>query len=385
MATLSSIDLITRLVGFDTTSRDSNLALIDFARDYLDGFGVTSELVFDDSGRKANLFATIGPEDGAGIILSGHTDVVPVDGQIWTNDPFVVQQRDGKLIGRGVADMKGFIAIALAKVPDAISRIRRTPLHLALTFDEEVGCLGAQKLMPILEQRHPRPRACIIGEPTLMKPITGHKGKHVLRCHVHGLECHSAMTHVGVNAIEAAAEMIVYLKSLARRFRDHGPFDADYDPPYTTVHTGHIDGGTAINIVPKQCLFDFEFRNLPEHDPEAILREIHAEADRLSIDMRAVYAEAGFEFQALSGTSGLATNGDEEIVALVKQLTGVNGTAKVSFGTEGGFYQNAGIPTVICGPGSIEQAHKPDEWIALEQIAACETFMDRLIDRIAAE
>ena len=225
----------------------------------------------------------------------------------------------------------------------------------------------------------------MIGEPTLMKPVIGHKGKRSLRCHVHGLECHSAMTHAGVNAVEAAAEMVAYLKSLARRFRDQGPYDPDYDPPYTTVHTGHIDGGTALNIVPKHCLFDFEFRHLPEHDPEAILREIHAEADRLSIEMRQVYAQAGFDFQAMSGITGLATGGDEEIVSLVKQLTGINGAGKVSFGTEGGFYQNAGIPTVICGPGSIEQAHKPDEWIALEQVAACETFMDRLIHRIGAE
>ena len=385
MATLSTLDLITRLVSFDTTSRESNLALIDFVRDYLDGFDITSELVFDESGRKANLFATIGPDDKPGVILSGHTDVVPVDGQNWTNDPFQVWERDGHLIGRGVADMKSFIAVALAKVPDAIAHIRKTPLHLAFTFDEEVGCLGAQKLVPILEQRHPRPRACIIGEPTLMKPITGHKGKRSLRCHVHGLECHSAMTHVGVNAVEAAAEMVAYLKSLARRFRDHGPFDPDYDPPYTTVHTGHIDGGTAVNIVPKHCLFDFEFRHLPEHDPETILGEIHAEAERLSNEMRQVYAQAGFDFQTISNITGLATSGDEDIVAMVKQLTGVNGTGKVSFGTEGGVYQKAGIPTVICGPGSIEQAHKPDEWIALEQITACEAFLDRLIVRIAAE
>jgi acetylornithine deacetylase len=385
MATLSSIDLITRLVAFDTTSRESNLALIDFARDYLDGFGIASELVFDTAGRKANLFATIGPPDGAGIILSGHTDVVPVDGQLWTDDPFEVRERDGRLIGRGVADMKSFIAVAMAKVPDAMTKLRRTPIHLALTFDEEVGCLGVQELMPIVERRHPKPRACVVGEPTLMKPVTGHKGKRSLRCHVHGLECHSAMTHVGVNAVEAAAEMVAYLKSMARRFRDQGPFDGDFDPPYTTVHTGHIEGGTALNIVPKHCLFDFEFRHLPEHDPDAILHEIQAEAGRLTAEMRQVFDQAGFDFQTVSAITGLATSGDEEIVTLVQQLTGGNGTGKVSFGTEGGFYQHAGIPTVICGPGSIDQAHKPDEWIALEQITACEGFLDRLIDRLAAE
>lgn len=384
MAKLSSIELLERLVAFDTTTQQSNLALVDFVRDYLDGFGVASELQVDETGRQANLFATIGPEDASGVILSGHTDVVPVDGQVWTGDPFRVRERDGTLIGRGVADMKGFVAVALAKVPEAVARVRRAPLHLAFTFDEEVGCLGVQQLAPILGGRSPRPRACIIGEPTSMKPVTQHKGKHSLRCHAHGLECHSAQAHRGVNAVEAAAELVAHLRSMTRRFRDHGPFDPDFDPPYTTVHSGRIEGGTLVNIVPKHCAFDFEVRHIPSHDASEILREIHAEAERIGVEMRRVFDRAGFEFETVSAVPALSTAPDAEVVTLVRQATGSNDVMKVSFGTEGGVYQDAGIPTVICGPGSVDQAHKPDEWIAIDQIRQCEVFVDRIIDRVAA-
>ena len=382
MAGLSSIEITKALVGFDTTSRDSNLALIDWVEAYLADLGVRSSRSWDAERRKANLFATIGPEDKPGVVLSGHTDVVPVDGQDWTSDPFELVEKDGKLVGRGASDMKSFLGVVLAKTPDFIRRQPKTPIHLAFTYDEEVGCLGIHTLLADLAKRPVKPRACIVGEPTLMKPVIGHKGKRSVRCHVHGLESHSALAHQGVNAIEAAAELVAYLKGMARRFRDQGPFDPDYSPPYTTVHTGKIQGGTALNIVPKDCVFDFEFRYLPSEDPAALFDEVRRFAvEQLLPEMRAVSAAAGFDFEELSGMAGLDMKSDDEVTRLVMQLSGANGTGKVSFGTEGGAYQEFGIPTIVCGPGSIEQAHKPDEWIAIEQLTAAEHFMDRLLDR----
>ena len=381
MTAPTSIEMITKLVGFDTTSRDSNLALIDWVEAYLADLGVKSERSWDADKRKANLFATIGPEDKPGIVLSGHTDVVPVDGQDWTSDPFKLVEKDGKLIGRGASDMKGFLGVVLAKTPDFVKRQPKTPIHLAFTYDEEVGCLGVRTLLTELAKRPITPRACVVGEPTLMKPVIGHKGKQSVRCHVHGLECHSALAHQGVNAVEAAAELVAYLKSMARRFRDQGPFDTDYSPPYTTVHTGKIQGGTALNIVPKDCSFDFEFRYLPSEDPDVLFGEVERfAAEKLLPEMRAISAAAGFDFQELSSMAGLDMSSEDEVTRLVMQLSGANGTGKVSFGTEGGLYQDFGIPTIVCGPGSIEQAHKPDEWIEIEQLAAAERFMDRLLD-----
>lgn len=377
--------MIRTLVGFDTTSRESNLALIEWVRDYLAGHGVASELFFDEERRKANLFATIGPEDRGGIALSGHTDVVPVDGQDWSTDPFALAEKNGRLYGRGTADMKSFIAVALALVPEFLGRELATPIHLALSYDEEVGCLGVRRMIAALEGRPDKPLLCIVGEPTEMKPVIGHKGKRSLRCHVHGYECHSALAHEGVNAVEAAAEIVAYLKSMARRFRDEGPYDPDFVPPYTTVHTGRISGGTALNIVPKDCRFDFEFRFLPGADPEALVDEIVRFAStRVEPEMKSVRPETGIRFEELTSFPGLAIGAEEEITQLVLALTGANATGKVSFGTEAGLYQQSGIPTVVCGPGSIEQAHKPDEFISLEQVRACEGFLRRLLNRVAA-
>jgi acetylornithine deacetylase len=377
--------MIRTLVGFDTTSRESNLALIEWVRDYLAGHGVASELFFDEERRKANLFATIGPKDRGGIALSGHTDVVPVDGQDWSTDPFALAEKDGRLYGRGTADMKSFLAVALALVPEFLARELATPIHLALSYDEEVGCLGVRRMIAGLEGRPDKPRLCIVGEPTEMKPVIGHKGKRSLRCHVRGYECHSALAHEGVNAVEAAAEIVAYLKSMARRFRDEGPYDPDFVPPYTTVHTGRISGGTALNIVPKDCRFDFEFRYLPGADSEALVDEVVRFAStRVEPEMKSVRPETGIRFEELTSFPGLATGAEEEITQLVLALTGANATGKVSFGTEAGLYQRAGIPTVVCGPGSIEQAHKPDEFISLEQVRACEGFLRRLLDRVTA-
>jgi acetylornithine deacetylase len=318
-------------------------------------------------------------------MLSGHTDVVPVAGQDWHSDPFKLAEKDGKLYGRGTSDMKSFIAVALALVPEMTQRKLATPLHFSLSYDEEVGCIGVRRLISSLEGRKEKPRLCIVGEPTLMKPVTGHKGKRSFRAHVHGHECHSALAHTGVNAVEAAAEVVAFLKSLARRHRDHGPFDPDYSPPYTTVHTGTIQGGTALNIVPKDCSFVFEFRHLPADDPDAIEAEIRRFiAEKIEPEMKQVKAEAGVALGGLSSFPALATPEDAEVTELVKSLTGANSTGRVSFGTEGGLFGRAGIPAVVCGPGSIEQAHKPDEWIELEQVGQCEAFLRRLIDRVAA-
>ena len=374
--------MIGRLVAFDTTSRESNLALIEFVRDYLERWRVKSELVYDETRRKANLFATIGPSDVGGVMLSGHSDVVPVDGQDWASDPFKLDQRKGMLYARGAADMKSFIAVMLAKVPEFVSRSLAVPIHLALTYDEEVGCLGVRTLVAALASRPVKPRLCIIGEPTLMKPVIAHKGSRRLRCHVHGHEAHSALPHLGVNAIEAAAAVITHINSIARNKRTSGPFDPAFNPSYTTLQTGVIAGGTAVNIVPNECRFDFDMRHLPDDDPDIIVDDVKRFAASLLPEMQAVSAQAGIAFEETNAVAALSTKPDEEVVQLALSLSGANGTGKVSFGTEGGFFQRGGIPTVICGPGSIEQAHKADEFIALDQIKQCEDFIDRLIERV---
>ncbi len=377
--------MIDRLIAFDTTSRDSNLALIDYVQDYLRGHGVASELVPSEDGRKANLFATIGAETRPGVILSGHTDVVPVDGQPWDTEPFKVTQRDGLLFGRGTSDMKSFVAVCLALVPDMVAAKPKQPIHLAFSYDEEVGCLGVRRLIDQLVKRGLQAQACIVGEPTEMRVVVGHKGKKSYRCTVHGHEAHSSLTHLGVNAVEAAAEVVAKLKSMARRFRDQGPYDQMYEPPYTSVHTGVIQGGTALNIVPLRCHFDFEFRHLPGDDPDKLFAEVKAFAEeQLLPEMRASQPHTGFEWQELSHIPGLNTADDEAVVGFAKALTGANATGKVAYGTEAGLFQQAGIPTIICGPGSIEQAHKPNEFIALDQVAQCEAMLKRLIQRMAA-
>ncbi len=379
---LSSAEMIRRLVGYDTTSRESNLELIEFVRDYLDCWGVACELVRDPTKNKANLYATLGPEDRGGVMLSGHTDVVPVDGQEWDSDPFALVERDGKLYGRGSADMKSFIAVVLAKLPDFLAQPLETPVHLALTYDEEVGCLGVRWLVAALKQRQVKPKLCIIGEPTLMRPVIAHKGSRRLRCHVHGHEAHSSLTHRGVNAIETAAELVAHLRDIALKKRGNGPFDPAFDPPYTTIQTGTIAGGTAVNIVPRECHFDFEMRYLPADDPAAIVAALRRYADSLLPEMHAVSADTGIDFEETNAVPALSATEGEPVVQLALALSGANGTGKVSFATEGGLFQEAGIPTVICGPGSIEQAHKPNEFIALDQVRQCENFLDRLIERV---
>jgi acetylornithine deacetylase len=382
----ASVELIRKLVGFPTVSRDSNLDLIEFVREYLRPYAADVRVTFDDDRRKANLFATLAHRDAGGIVLSGHTDVVPVDGQAWDTDPFRLAEKDGRLHGRGTADMKSFIACALALVPEVLERGLKVPLHLAFSYDEEVGCLGVGRLIADLARAGIRPQSCIVGEPTMMKPVIAHKGKKSFRCTVRGRAAHSAYAPIGVNAVEAAAEAVAYLKQMARRHRDHGPFDKSFDITHTTVHTGVIRGGSALNIVPHECTFDFEFRYLPGDDPEALLREFTKYVGSvLEPEMRAIDAAAGFDIRPLSEIAALDTGLETEVVALAQELSGSNELGKVSFGTEGSQFQRAGIATVVCGPGSIEQAHKPNEYVTLDQVAQCERFLRRLMDRMCSE
>ena len=379
-----SIELIKKLVAFDTTSRNSNLALIDFVRDHLESSGIETILIPDETGKKANLYGTIGPDDKPGIALSGHTDVVPIDGQDWSSDPWDLIERDGRIYGRGACDMKGFLGCVLAAVPQFRRTRLKTPIHLLFSFDEEVGCLGVRRALKVLQDLPVRPKGCIIGEPTMMQVAIAHKGKKSMRAHVHGKECHSSLAPKGVNAVEYAAEAVAYLRRMGRRFAAEGPFDPDYDVPHTTVHTGVIHGGTALNIVPKDCQFVFEFRHLPVQDPEALYAEFKRFVEtELQPEMKKIAPETGFGFEQISAFPGLDTAEDAEITTLAKGLALANGTTKIAFGTEGGLIQEAAIPTVVCGPGSIEQAHKPDEYCDLGQIVQCEAFLERLREKLA--
>ncbi|HTH17634.1 MAG TPA: acetylornithine deacetylase [Magnetospirillum sp.] len=381
---MESIAFLERLVQFDTTSYKSNFQFIEFASDVLRTAGANLRLTYDDNRQKANLLATIGPDDRPGIVLSGHSDVVPVDGQDWSSDPFIVRREDNRLYGRGTADMKGFLALCLALAPEFAARRLQFPVHFAFSYDEEVGCIGARRLVEDLGGLAIRPRLCIVGEPTEMKVIIGHKGKKNVRCEVHGKECHSAFNNRGVNAVEVAAELVTFLRHMQRRIREQGPFDFGYDPPYTTVHTGVIEGGTALNIVAARCGFEFEFRNLPSHDAEGLMAELRAFAQSLIPEMLEVDEASGIMFDENNTTPGLGTGEDGEAAVLARQLSGNNDTAKVSFTTEAGLFHEAGISTVVCGPGNILQAHKPDEFITLDQLAEGEAFLRRLLDRMSA-
>jgi len=385
---LRSLDLIHTLVGYDTTSRDSNLALIDWIRDYLDGHGFAATLTFDDDRRKANLFATLAAVDGnattGGIVLSGHTDVVPVDNQPWESDPFIVTARDGRLYGRGVTDMKSFSACGLAFVPEFVRRGVRKPLHFALSYDEEVGCIGVRRLIADIVARGVRPAACIVGEPTGMELVVAHKGKKAWRCRVRGFEAHSSLTPSGVNAVQIACEIVAHIARRAREFRDAGKRDDAYDVPYTTAHVGTIRGGTALNIVPRDCTFDFEIRHLPFDDPDRFIRDVEQFAAGFLPAMHAVDAGTYIEFDNLSTLPGFDTHDGSEVTALGHACNATQEVGKVSFGTEASLFHGASIPTIICGPGHIAQAHQPNEWVSLDQIARCEAFMQRLVDRLAA-
>ncbi|WP_448123955.1 acetylornithine deacetylase [Pseudomonas veronii] len=373
--------LLQTLVGFDTTSRESNLQLIAFVRDYLASHGVASELIYNEARTKANLFASIGPVEVPGIVLSGHTDVVPVDGQPWSVPPFELTERDGRLFGRGTADMKGYIACVLALVPALVAATLRRPVHIALSYDEEVGCLGVRSLLSVLAQRPVKPMLCIIGEPTELKPVLGHKGKLAMRCDVHGAACHSAYAPHGVNAIEHAAELIGELGRIGQRLRDKQ--DARFDPPFSTVQTGVIGGGKALNIVPADCRFDFEVRALPGQAPQAVADELRAYAEQQVLPrMQAVSAQSAIRFTQLSAYPGLMTDQRSEAAELIAAFCGSRAFGTVAFGTEGGLFDAVGIPTVVCGPGSMDQGHKPDEFVSVAHLAQCDQMLHSMLNAL---
>ncbi|MCB9946263.1 MAG: acetylornithine deacetylase [Rhodospirillaceae bacterium] len=379
------LPLLEALTAFPTISADSNLPLIAYVQAYLAEHGIEADLIYDETGKKANLYATIGPKDRPGICLSGHTDVVPVAGQDWTTDPFMADRRNGRIHGRGTCDMKGFVAGVLALVPKAAQRTLSTPLHIALSHDEEVGCLGVRNLLAWLGDQPVKPAMCIVGEPTVMTPVIAHKGKIAMRCTVTGVECHSSLAPEGVNAIHYAADLVALIRRMAGRLAADGPFEAGFAPAHTTMQVGTVSGGSALNIVPGQCRFDFEIRHLPSHDPMPLVDEARALAETALLpEMRRIGADAGIAFAELVRYPGLATDERHPVVELAKGLSGANDVGKAAFGTEAGLFQRAGIPTVVCGPGSIAQAHKPDEFIEIDQLHRLETFLDRLLDRVTA-
>lgn len=382
---VDSVELLKTLVAFDTTSHLSNMALIDYVMDYLSRYGVESTLVYSEDKSKANLYATIGPQDKPGVMLSGHTDVVPVKGQAWDSDPFAVLEKDQRLYGRGTADMKGFIAVALAKVPQMLAADLKTPVHLAFSYDEEIGCVGVRRLLHMMEGLPVKPGMCIIGEPTHMSVGIAHKGKIAARVKVTGLESHSSLPGNGVNAIEFGADLVSYIRRLANQHATNGPFDHSFETPYSTLQTGVIKGGSAVNIVPNACEFDFEIRNIPAQDIEDIYADIERYATaELVPQMQKVGADTGITLERLSSYPGLLTAPSEAVVSFVQGLVGAEKTGTIAFGTEGGlFSKQLGIPTVVCGPGRIEEAHKPNEFVAIDQLREAESMIDNLIIALA--
>jgi acetylornithine deacetylase len=375
-------EMLERLVAFDTTSRNSNLELIAFVETYLSSHGVACRLIANEDDTKANLFATLGPADRAGgIVLSGHTDVVPIDGQDWTSDPFSIVEREGKLFGRGTSDMKSFIASALAHVPDFLATGPEIPIHLAFSYDEEVGCLGVRPMIDSVIRTLPKPQVVIVGEPSSMKVVNAHKGIQSYTTKVTGLEFHSSQTHQGVSAIQYAAELITFLMKLAEEMRARGDATGRFRPPFTTISVGLIKGGSAVNIIPGHCSFSWECRPLPDLDPEEIITRFDAFArDEVLPRMRAIHPGAQIETRARARSPGLAPEDGSPAETLVMKLAQCNETEAVSYNTEAGLFQLADIPTVVCGPGSIDQAHKPDEFIEVSQIAECDRFMKRLAE-----
>lgn len=383
---MNSVDLLEKLIAFPTVSRDSNLDLVRFVAELLEARSIKRTIIASPDGRKANLFATVGPSNLAGVMLSGHTDVVPIDGQNWTVPPFAMTQRDGRLFGRGAADMKGFVACALSACLKAGERNLKTPLQLALSYDEEIGCVGVHSLLAMLRTAPQKPLLCIVGEPTEMRVATGHKGKIALRALCRGREGHSALAPFALNAIHLACDFIGVLRAEQKRLAVDGARDADYDVPYTTIHAGKINGGVALNIVPGSCQIDFEIRHVARDDPDEILVRLRREADRIVAESAAVAPEAAIAIDIVNAYPGLDTPLESEAVAFVKSLIGVNSTIKVAFGTEGGlFSREVGTPTVVCGPGSMAQGHKENEYVSLEQLNRCDAMLENLLQRLAGD
>ena len=382
MSEKNSIEILKKLVSFDTTSFKSNLDLIKFIENYLNDLNIKSELIYDETKNKANLFTTIGPNLQGGIVLSGHTDVVPITKQNWTSDPFILTERDNKLFGRGSSDMKGFIAIVLSRVSAMVEKKLKKPIHLAFSYDEEIGCVGVHSLLDLIKKKSINPEFCIVGEPTSMEMVIGHKGKHAYDVKVDGLSCHSGQAPYGVNAINYASKLINYIEEINKEKSIKGPFDNEYEIPYSTLHTGLIKGGTILNIVPNLCQFEFEIRHLAEDDPLEIIKRIKQYTEELLIrEMHNISPKTNIEINEKINYPGLNISESISPVKQVKELLGNSSHKKVIFGTEGGlFKRELNLPTIICGPGSIDQAHKPDEFISIQQIEKGGTFIDKLIN-----
>jgi acetylornithine deacetylase len=376
---LTPIEMLAKLVSFDTESAKSNLPLVDFVEAYLRSWSVPVVRVPNAEGDKAALFATVGPQDRGGVLLSGHTDVVPVTGQEWTSDPFRLRVEGGRIFGRGTVDMKGFDALALALVPEFQAANLKTPIHIMLSYDEETTCLGVVDAIRRFGADLPMPRAVIVGEPTELAVVDAHKSVVTFLTTVRGFEAHSAKPHLGASAVMTAAELVSELNRIADELMERGDPDQRFDPPYSTVHVGTIHGGTARNIMAKNCSFHWEFRGLPSLDPAEIPTRLERFADDVALKRLNRFGNFGRIENALEvSVPGLAPQPGSEAEALAMRLTGTNRSETVPFGTEAGHYQAAGIPTIVCGPGSIDQAHQPDEYITVEQIEAGAAFMRRL-------
>ena len=378
---MSSLELIKRLVEFNTVSRDSNLPLIDFISEYLDGLGIRSYRVESDDGKKSNLYASVGPEEIGGVVLSGHTDVVPTDGQDWHTDPFGPEVKDQKLFGRGTCDMKGFIGTALALIPEM--HALRKPIHFALSYDEEVGCKGAPSMIREISERLPRPEAVIVGEPSTMKAITGHKGMVTLSTSVHGLEAHSSQTHRGVSAVMTAATLVEKLNSMAAELSDNTSRDTGFEPRHSTIHVGVIRGGTAINIISRHCEFFWDIRCIPDDNPQAIIDEFEKYCqDEILPNMLRISDKCSVSTKTMASAPAFLMS-ESPAMALLSSLGIDEADRYAPYVAEAGQFQTAGFPTVICGPGSIDQAHKPNEFIELNQIEEGEALLRRLIKRLS--
>jgi acetylornithine deacetylase len=378
--TPAALDLLATLVGFDTTSRLSNLALIEWVEAYLDGHGVAHRRVPNADGSKSNLIATLGPAIPGGVVLSGHTDVVPVDGQPWTSDPFVLLERDdGRIYGRGTCDMKGFLALALAAVPE-LAKAQR-PVHLAFSYDEEIGCLGAPSMIEVIRAELPRPALVVVGEPTNMEAVNGHKGIATFKVTVNGREAHSSQTQQGVSAIMEAIPLMASLRALGEQLERDADPASPFTPKGATLTIGVVHGGTAGNILARECEFQFDLRCPPGLDPQKLLAPFFAQANALDAALKRRAPEAGVRVEARSSTPPLSPEPDGVAEAFARRLAGDNGPARaVAFAAEAGQFQQAGFSTVICGPGSIEQAHQPDEYVERSQMERGAGFMRRLID-----
>lgn len=378
-------DILDRLLAFDTVSSKPNMELMGYVRGLLEAAGLQVTLVPDAGGGKANLYASTGPDGAGGVMLSGHTDVVPVDGQHWTKLPFALTEAEGRYYGRGAADMKGFVACAVEAMLVAAKKPLKVPLHLALSYDEEIGCMGVRSLIDLLAAAPVKPRFCIVGEPTGMQVATGHKGKVALRATCVGREGHSALAPLALNALHLAGDILAAVRRVQAEVAETGLRDGDYDVPYTTLHVGKMSGGVQVNIVPNHAVLDFEIRSLAGEDVAGLIRRLEAEAEAIVAPLRGEFPEAAIRVERLWDYPGLGTPSDAEVVRFVKGLTGANGTIKVAFGTEGGlFNQRLGVPTVICGPGSMAQGHKPDEWVSVEQVERCRGMLAALVDRLEA-